>query len=449
MELTVRRVSIILITIGVVTSVVYGTGAFDSMLASRTADVNVAGDATGYVGFHPAEGPNGEYASTESGKLQLQLSKMAKGGGTGVNAGSETTVANVFTIRNQGTAAASIWLDDTSDVVTYERGRSGESLESKAGAVRLKPGEDVSVSVVIDAESVGTGETLRPAMTFHATTAPVNGESAPPTESEGVPPVQTPTTESSTTEEQQSTTPTQDTEDNPLSGENKSTFESIVSFIEKHNGFFKKHQKKLTGATLLTPGIVDDLLLQALLHPQMAYELLVGAVMGGVGVEGGEKPVKEATTIPYFVGWVGGSFVPFFDIFADVRDTIQSALNGDMIGATLGALSAIPAIGKVADVGQVPLQVTKWVGMVGNKASDLISGIKRSASPLSKIPGKAKEKILEVLGHGDTAKKADVISGSELSHYVDKGYSKQRIKQLQDGPFKGPDVRRFIAKTSV
>jgi hypothetical protein len=68
---SVRRLAIVLMAVGVVVGAVYATGAFTSLTAQRDANIQVAGDASSYLAFQPAPGPNGAYASLRNGKLRV------------------------------------------------------------------------------------------------------------------------------------------------------------------------------------------------------------------------------------------------------------------------------------------------------------------------------------------------------------------------------------------
>lgn len=111
-------------SLAVVVSVVYGTGAFDSLTAQRDASVQVTGDASGYLGLAPADGPNGAYASYRNGQLRVSLNGAldANASGSGVNPDAVTTVRDIFTITNQGTQPVAVWLTDESDAVGFESG---------------------------------------------------------------------------------------------------------------------------------------------------------------------------------------------------------------------------------------------------------------------------------------------------------------------------------------
>ncbi|PHQ38170.1 hypothetical protein DJ69_13070 [Halorubrum persicum] len=86
-----------------------GTGAFSSVQADRDIEVNVAGDASAYLGIVPASGPNGAYADVNGGPLTLDFTGSndniggSLSGGTGVNSDAITYFESVFEIRNNGT----------------------------------------------------------------------------------------------------------------------------------------------------------------------------------------------------------------------------------------------------------------------------------------------------------------------------------------------------------
>lgn len=82
-----------------------GTGAFTSTQADRTATVQVADDASGYVGLSPSSGPNdpnGQFAQEQGGELLLQFDDSGNNG-LGVGQSSEYQFNDVFTVENQGT----------------------------------------------------------------------------------------------------------------------------------------------------------------------------------------------------------------------------------------------------------------------------------------------------------------------------------------------------------
>ncbi|MFC4247264.1 hypothetical protein ACFOZ7_09685 [Natribaculum luteum] len=91
-------------------SLTLGTGAFSSVEAERDVAVNVADDASAYLGIQPGDGPNGNYVdTTASNALAINLTgdndNIGDGlaGGEGLNANAITGIADIFQVQNQGT----------------------------------------------------------------------------------------------------------------------------------------------------------------------------------------------------------------------------------------------------------------------------------------------------------------------------------------------------------
>jgi hypothetical protein len=93
-------------------SAAIGTGAFTSVQADRNVAVEVADDSDAFLQLEPADGPNGEYATTSGGTLGIDLSgsNPTNAGGTGVNARAITVIERVFAIENQGTQEVDVTL---------------------------------------------------------------------------------------------------------------------------------------------------------------------------------------------------------------------------------------------------------------------------------------------------------------------------------------------------
>lgn len=111
-------------------ALIAGTGAFSSVQADRDIKVNVAGDASAYLGIAPASGPNGAYADVNDGPLTLDFTgsnnNIGSGisGGTGVNLDAITSFESVFEIRNNGTQEVNV----TVSPLTFFDTASGDIL---------------------------------------------------------------------------------------------------------------------------------------------------------------------------------------------------------------------------------------------------------------------------------------------------------------------------------
>jgi hypothetical protein len=147
-----------------------GTGAFASVEADRTVNVNVVGDDRAYLGLSP-ESPYAEY----NGDWQLKLDFAENGeGGEGVNKDAVSTFDGVFKITNNGPNELDITIDKSglanpdrwqfAPKEVYEEYSGNypedgfypswddfEGYEStNASGGGLSPGESTLVSVMID-----------------------------------------------------------------------------------------------------------------------------------------------------------------------------------------------------------------------------------------------------------------------------------------------------------
>ena len=91
-------------------SLTLSTGAFSSLEAERDVAVNVAADASAYLGIQPGDGPNGNYVdTTSSDALAINLTgdnnniDNGLAGGQGLNANAITGIKDIFQVKNQGT----------------------------------------------------------------------------------------------------------------------------------------------------------------------------------------------------------------------------------------------------------------------------------------------------------------------------------------------------------
>lgn len=166
-----------LVAFGVIVAavaVVTGTGAFSLVAADRPAEVVLASDLDGaYLGIAPHDGPNGAFAQDTDGDgtLELEFDTDAIGVlGTGPNPDAVTRIGAVFNITNQGTQPVATWLDDdgVASVTLYTTDQAHGSIETRASAITLRPGETVVVSIEIDARGERAGTRLLSRVTVHA-----------------------------------------------------------------------------------------------------------------------------------------------------------------------------------------------------------------------------------------------------------------------------------------
>ncbi|WP_255246059.1 DUF1102 domain-containing protein [Halolamina sp. CBA1230] len=148
-----------------------GTGAFSGVQADRGINVNVAGDASAYLGLVPASGPNGAYADVTDGDLTLDFTGnngnigSSISGGTGVNSDAITWFESVFEVQNNGTQEVNV----TISPLTFFDTNSGDILlallvpsTTFPGTFTLGVGDAEVFHVVI--ASIGDGTTSGPSI---------------------------------------------------------------------------------------------------------------------------------------------------------------------------------------------------------------------------------------------------------------------------------------------
>ncbi|MCY4732949.1 hypothetical protein KY092_20680 [Natronomonas gomsonensis] len=103
-----------------------GTGAFTSVDASRTAQINIAGDSSALLALDDSNSTNADYVeystydeafiNIESDNSELNESP------SGINTDADTKIDDIFRVRNQGTQEAFVYVDPdsvTPNTITY------------------------------------------------------------------------------------------------------------------------------------------------------------------------------------------------------------------------------------------------------------------------------------------------------------------------------------------
>jgi hypothetical protein len=190
------------------------TGAFTTVEAERTADVDVAGDANALLAITPAEDPENssfiQQSDTSNQAFEIVL-EGNDGNADGLNTNSTTTAQNIFNITNNGEEDVDVWINteggaqegnpdvnttfyidesqvgsdqqvsatetgqsavtigeritefnalvddtdsqDTADLVISENADTvGESPEDEGVAININPGQTVTVSMAVEIE---------------------------------------------------------------------------------------------------------------------------------------------------------------------------------------------------------------------------------------------------------------------------------------------------------
>ncbi|QKY19511.1 lamin tail domain-containing protein [Halolamina sp. CBA1230] len=160
------------------TSMALGSGAFSTVEANRRAEINVAGDAGGYLSLRPGD-QHGEYVDQSGGEVVLDFGD--NGNGSGVTTGSTYTFDGTLRLQNQGTNPAYIWttaeaaaFEDDAFYLYVDGDRS--TPFSEANAIQVDVGDSLSLGVYLDTSEVST-DSYDADLTIHgAEERPTGGE---------------------------------------------------------------------------------------------------------------------------------------------------------------------------------------------------------------------------------------------------------------------------------
>ena len=162
-----------------------GTGAFSSVEADRSLSVQIADDSDAYVAFSTDLGNtphnNYEYAEiNDDGEIEIEFAGN-DANGLGVNPNSVTRFDDVFSVKNQGTEDAELWVeidDDISDDIDldfYYVGKEQPSIVGENNAFGpswgFGVGSSFRVGIEVDTTGTETGdlpESFEGTVTFHA-----------------------------------------------------------------------------------------------------------------------------------------------------------------------------------------------------------------------------------------------------------------------------------------
>ncbi|QHS17285.1 hypothetical protein GWK26_09080 [haloarchaeon 3A1-DGR] len=138
-------------------TVVTATGAFTTVEAERTAEVETTGDGNALLGLAPYENANGQtpYATETDGQVQMILNgsiDTEEGSAAGINANANTTIQNAINVTNQGTqdVGVTVSVEDSSGNsvdginMVWSGGDSGDTVKT------LSPGDTATFGIEIN-----------------------------------------------------------------------------------------------------------------------------------------------------------------------------------------------------------------------------------------------------------------------------------------------------------
>jgi hypothetical protein len=142
------------------------TGAFTSVQADRSVEVEVAGDSDAFLSINSVSNSgNSQYVEKSGGAVSLDFSaddgdgSSVAGGGAGFNSNATTRINDLLVVENRGTQEVGFYVDITDagageDFVTIEATSSGSGGPSSDNVAYDGGDNDTTVEPV----TLGTGE---------------------------------------------------------------------------------------------------------------------------------------------------------------------------------------------------------------------------------------------------------------------------------------------------
>ena len=131
------------------------TGAFTTVEAERTADVEVAGDQQALLAIDASDNA-GQYVDTSGDETTIDIGTTEQGA-EGVNPNALTSFGPVLNVTNQGTQEVGLYveLSGTDADVAALNWTNGDSAVGESDARSLNPGEAEDLQFEIDLRDGG------------------------------------------------------------------------------------------------------------------------------------------------------------------------------------------------------------------------------------------------------------------------------------------------------
>ena len=135
-----------------------GTGAFSSVEADRTVNVNVAGDSSAFLQFDPSVSG---YAENTEGTLQINLDANGPSSGSGLNANATTTIDPLVNAGNESDGGIDLYIKTDDSNATVNEGAAIENTVlyssdgSEAGTIEFIF-KDSSDAVIVSSDGTNS-----------------------------------------------------------------------------------------------------------------------------------------------------------------------------------------------------------------------------------------------------------------------------------------------------
>lgn len=172
---------------------------------------------------------------------------------------------------------------------------------------------------------------------------------------------------------------------------------------------------------------------------EMARALVLGAVFGQSGVQGGlcyGIVGNVSTSVYYVVGWFVFSLIPIADSLTNIRDAAQCIVNGDSLNAALYSSGIVLSVVDLGALATATGAVAVFIKLNPSKTGKLLEVL---VDVLKVMPDSAIEKVLRVFDNG--------AIDSIVKNIADKGGSFGKVIELIGKGYGLSDLK-FIAENN-
>jgi len=171
MKLTRRNALIGLGSLVAGSGALVGTGAFSSVEADRTVNINTSGDSSAQLGIGAGSGATSIVGTeTDDGVDQFKLEQ------TDLNADALTTFSDAVEVSNNGNSEVGFYISSATglgDSATLDIEQDGTSVVGSNNAVSLTTSTPIDLDVVVDLQGTNEVGDIPSTITFVADTAEV------------------------------------------------------------------------------------------------------------------------------------------------------------------------------------------------------------------------------------------------------------------------------------
>lgn len=135
------------------------------------------------------------------------------------------------------------------------------------------------------------------------------------------------------------------------------------------------------------------------------------------------------------------------NVIADIRDFIQNAANGNILGAALNALGFVPVLGALDGASDLLKTANKWATAFPSKTDVVVSVLRDTF--IKHLPSSLGTKLLASFTDAPVNRLSDAgIPAQDISKYMTEKVDYDRVFALRDKAVSPADIRYFVDESA-